>query len=158
MLTIRNARLEDAASITECACASFEHYSARLGKKPGPMLDDYTRFIAEDQVHVAVDDGGAIVGILVLQVTEEEGFYLTCVAVRPSSQGRGVGRKLLELAESEALSQGFCAISLYTNEAMVENHTFYLAFGYKESDRRVEQGYARVFYRKELAPVQARHS
>ena len=149
MLTIRAARPEDAASITECVNTSFAHYIARMGKKPGPMLDDYARFIEEDQVHAAVDENGALAGVLVLQ-TKGEGFHLKCIAVHPSSRGKGLGRTLLEFAEAEALRQGYSAIRLCTNEAMVENQAIYLAFGYKEADRRVEDGYARVFYRKDL--------
>ena len=148
--TIRAAGPEDAASITECVCEAFTHYITRIGKKPGPMLYDYARFIKEDQVHVAVDEGGAVAGALVLQVLEGDDFHLKCIAVRPSAQGKGLGRKLLELAESEALRQGYSAISLCTNEVMVENQAIYLSFGYKETGRGTEEGYSRVFYRKEL--------
>ena len=35
-----------------------------------------------------------------------EGFFLDNIAVGPNAQGRGLGRKLLELAESAALRRG----------------------------------------------------
>ena len=149
MLTIRAARPEDAAPITECVSASFAHYIARMGTKPGPMLYDYARFITEDQVHVAIDEKGGVAGVLVLQA-EEEGLHLKCIAVHPSCRGKGLGRTLLALTESEALRQGYSSVHLCTNEAMTENQAIYLSFGYKESGRGQEDGFARVFYRKEL--------
>jgi hypothetical protein len=41
-------------------------------------------------------------------------------------------------------------VTLYTNEAMVENLRLYRRLGFVETDRRVEDGYRRVFFRKSL--------
>ena len=46
--------------------AAYAHYVARIGKPPGPMLDDYAQRIADGQTWV-MEDGGRIVGILVLE-------------------------------------------------------------------------------------------
>jgi GNAT superfamily N-acetyltransferase len=147
-IALRRARPADAAAITACVCEAYLHYIERIGRQPAPMLVDYAEVIEHHQVHVAVQ-GEAVVGVLVLAQTEE-GFCLDNVAVRPSSQGKGVGRLLMGLAESEASRQGFGSIYLFTHELMTENRALYGKVGYVEYDHRVVDGYPRVFLRKAL--------
>jgi N-acetylglutamate synthase-like GNAT family acetyltransferase len=146
---IRPATRSDIPSITACVHDAYAHYVERIGKKPGPMLDDFEDTVARCAVHVAIA-GSDIVGVVVLKVTDE-GFYLDNIAVRPSAQGSGVGRLLLELVEAEARRQGFPSIYLATHELMTENRALYARIGYVEYDHRVVAGYPRVFMRKRLA-------
>ena len=143
---VRAAKLEDAAGIAACVCEAYVHYIERIGRQPGPMLENYADVINQSQVHVAIA-GDSVVGAIVLQVTDE-GFYVDNVSVRPAVKGRGVGRLLLELAESEARRQGHSSIYLATHELMTENRALYSRAGYVEYDRRVVNGYPRVFFRK----------
>jgi ribosomal protein S18 acetylase RimI-like enzyme len=112
------------------------------------MLMNYRQEIREHQVFV-VEDSGQIIGVLVLCV-KDEGFLLDVIAVEPQDQGKGVGKLLLEFAEVEAQRQGFTSIYLYTHEKMTENQLLYTKIGYVEYDRRVEQGLARVYMRKQF--------
>ena len=75
------------------------------------------------------------------------------IALSPSHQRRGFGRRLLEFAEAEALRQGYEEIRLYTHETMTENQRLYTAIGYKETGRATEVGYERVFMRKKLSDL-----
>ena len=111
-------------------------------------MENYTEVIERRQVSVA-DVSGEIVGVLVLAITEE-GFLLDNIAVHPSSQGKGVGKALLEFAESEARRLGFTSIYLYTHQKMTENQSLYAKIGYVEYDRRTEDIYHRVYMRKQL--------
>lgn len=151
---VRRARSEDAPSITRCVQEAYAHYTERIGKQPAPMLADYSEVIARDHVYVAAI-GPEIVGVLVLAVTDE-GFCLDNVAVRPPAWGTGIGRRLLQLAETEARRQGFASIYLYTNEKMTEDRALYGRIGYVEYDRRVVDGYARIFFRKMLTATAER--
>ena len=117
------------------------------------MTDDYAEVIRERRVTVA-ESGGRVVGVLVLAVTQE-GFLLENVAVEPAWRGSGLGRTLLELAESEARRAGYDSIYLYTHEKMSENRALYARIGYAEYGRRHEKGLARVYMRKPLRPVPA---
>jgi GNAT superfamily N-acetyltransferase len=112
------------------------------------MTEDYAKVIRERRVTVAESQGN-IIAVLVLAVTEE-GFLLENVAVDPSHQGKGLGRTLIELAETEARREGFESIYLYTHEKMMENQVLYAKIGYVEFDRREEKGLARVYMRKSL--------
>ena len=146
--SLRNATHEDAAAVTECVHNAFSHYVERIGRKPGPMLMDYAQEIREHQVFV-VEDNGQIFGVLVLCI-KDEGFLLDVIAVEPRAHGKGIGKLLLETAESEAQRQGFTSIYLYTHEKMTENQLLYNKIGYVEYDRRFEHGLRRVYMRKEL--------
>ena len=146
---VRPAKPEDAAGIAACVCEAYVHYIERIGKQPGPMLEDYSEVIRQFQVHVAVA-GGKIVGAIVLKITDE-GFYVDNVAVRPILKGTGVGRLLLEVAEAEARRQAYGSIYLATHELMTENRALYSRVGYVEYDHRVVNGYRRVFFRKALS-------
>ncbi|MGA2490522.1 MAG: GNAT family N-acetyltransferase [Anaerolineales bacterium] len=113
------------------------------------MLADFPKIIEAGQVWIA-EMAGQVVGVLV-QYETEEGFYIDTVAVLPALQGTGIGRALLGFAESEAKRRGFRSIYLCTNVKMTENQLFYPKIGYVEYARKLDQGYDRVFYRKQLS-------
>jgi ribosomal protein S18 acetylase RimI-like enzyme len=146
--SFRSAEAADASRVAELVDAAYGHYLERIGMLPGPMTDDYADFIRNRQVTVA-ERQGAIVGIIVLTVTDE-GFLVDNVAVHPSHRGTGLGRALLQFAEAEAQRAGFDAIYLYTHEKMTENLALYARIGYVEYDRRSQGAFSRVYLRKHL--------
>jgi ribosomal protein S18 acetylase RimI-like enzyme len=145
---LRPATGSDAASVAALVDAAYGHYLERIGMRPGPMTDDYAEVIRDRQVTVA-DHDGAIVGVVVLAVTDE-GFLIDNVAVHPSRRGTGLGRALLLFAEAEARRAGFDAIHLYTHEKMTENLALYSRIGYVEYERRPQGGFSLVYMRKQL--------
>jgi GNAT superfamily N-acetyltransferase len=68
----------------------------------------------------------------------------------PAAQGRGIGARLLDLAEDRARGLGLPEIRLYTNEAMTENLAYYPRHGYTETHRAEEDGFRRVYFRRSL--------
>ena len=144
----RPAIAADAAGISECVRAAYTHYIERIGQKPGPMLDDYAQVVRDHRVYV-IDDGGEVVGVLVL-MDKEDSLLLDNVAVSPARQGEGIGRRLIEHAESEARRLGHRHLDLYTHERMTENIAMYSRIGYEEVERRTERGFPRVYMRKRL--------
>jgi len=147
-IRIRAATAADVPAIVDTVDRAYRHYIVRIGKPPGPMLDDYFARVSEDAVWV-LQDGPAIAGILVL-LSAPEYLLLDNIAIAPERQGRGLGRRLLAFAESEALRRGYREIRLYTHETMMENQRLYTSIGYEETGRSNEAGYDRVFMRKQL--------
>jgi ribosomal protein S18 acetylase RimI-like enzyme len=145
---IRQARPGEADAVSAVVHAAYQHYIARIGKPPGPMLDDYAQRIADGQTWV-LEDAERIAGILVLEETPA-GMLLDNIAVLPEYQGKGVGRALLEFAEAEARQRGFSAIHLYTHALMTENIALYSRIGYVETRRVTEKGYDRVYMTKRV--------
>jgi ribosomal protein S18 acetylase RimI-like enzyme len=146
-LIVRRANEGDVDAISICVQAAFVQYIEWMGRPPAPMLLDFPVIVAAGQVWVA--DNGQVAGVLV-QYETEEGFYIDTVAVTPALKGTGVGRVLLVFAEGEAQRRGYQSIYLCTNEKMTENQAFYPKIGYVEYERKNDQGYDRVFYRKQL--------
>jgi ribosomal protein S18 acetylase RimI-like enzyme len=146
--SLRPATANDVAAIKSCIDASYRHYVERIGRLPGPMTDDYAEIVRTRKVTVA-ESSRTIVGVLVLDVTDD-GYLLETVGVDPAHRGKGLGRVLLELAESQARRAGFDSIYLYTHQKMTENQALYAKIGYLEYDRRVDDGLARVYMRKRL--------
>jgi len=48
---IRLAVNSDVAAVTDCVCQAFIHYIPRVGKQPGPMLDDYHSLVTQQAVY-----------------------------------------------------------------------------------------------------------
>jgi ribosomal protein S18 acetylase RimI-like enzyme len=145
---IRAATAADVEAVRHVVDAAYGHYVARIGKPPGPMLDDYAGRIADRQTWVLEDDG-RIVGILVLE-HGPSGLLLDNIAVMPDSQGKGFGRALIGFAETEARRLGFGEIRLYTHALMTENVALYRRIGFVETHRGSEKGYDRVYMTKRL--------
>ena len=144
----RSAAAADASTVAELVDAAYGHYVERIGMLPGPRTEDYAEVIGNRRVTVA-EHHGAIVGIVVLTVTDE-GFLVDNVAVHPGHRGTGLGRALLELAEAEARRAGFDSIYLYTHEQLTENLALYTRIGYVEYDRRSQGAFSLVYLRKHL--------
>jgi ribosomal protein S18 acetylase RimI-like enzyme len=145
---IRPATAADVPAIAEIVDQAYRHYIARIGKPPGPMLDDYVARVSEGAVWV-LDEGAVIAAIIVL-LPAPNYLLLDNIAVSPTRQGLGLGRRLLAFAEDEALRRGYREIRLYTHETMVQNQRLYTSIGYEETERGSEAGYNRVFMRKQL--------
>jgi ribosomal protein S18 acetylase RimI-like enzyme len=146
--SFRSANGPDAPNVAELVAAAYGHYVERIGGPPGPMTYDYAEVIRDRQVTVA-ERHGAIVGVIVLTVTDE-GFLVDNVAVHPAHRGTGLGRALVEFAEAEARRAGFDSIYLYTHEKMTENLALYSRIGYVEYDRRSQGSFSLVYLRKQL--------
>jgi len=145
---IRAATADDVSAITQIVGQAYRHYIARIGKPPGPMLDNYAARALEGVVWV-LEEGAAVAGIIVL-LPARDYLLLDNVAVSPARQGSGLGRRLLAFAEAKAVRRGYAEIRLYTHQAMVENQRLYASIGYEETGRGTEAGYDRVFMRKQL--------
>ena len=145
---IRPAKSTDSAAVSACVHAAYQPYISRIGKPPGPMLDDYEEVIIAHQVFVVIVEN-SLVGLVVL-IPQSHCLLLDNIAVHPSFQGQGLGKQLMAHAEQEARQQKYEAIQLYTHEKMVENIAIYEKLGYVEIDRRTEKGYRRVYMEKLL--------
>jgi ribosomal protein S18 acetylase RimI-like enzyme len=147
-MTIRPATQDDVAQITQLVNAAYAKHLDQMEKPPAPMLADYAALVAGSGVYVLVS-GAVIAGLLVIEA-RDQALLIENVAVDPTFQERGLGRRLMAFAEERAHEYGLRELRLYTNEVMVENLAFYRRLGFEEIERRVDDGYHRVFLRKSL--------
>jgi GNAT superfamily N-acetyltransferase len=145
---MRLATVSDVAAIEAIVEAAYSPYIARIGRRPGPMLENYRERIEAGGVHV-LESAGRVQGFIIL-LDAGNALLLDNLAVAPDAQGMGFGRLLMDFAEQQAIDAGFGAIRLYTNEAMTENITLYGRRGYVETHRAEEFGLRRVYMTKQL--------
>ncbi|WP_349368074.1 GNAT family N-acetyltransferase [Salinarimonas sp.] len=143
----RPAGPDEAPAVAALVDAAFAAYLPRLGRPPGPMLQDWAANVAAGEVVVVADETGAL-DALARIVPEPEALLLDTLAVRPDRQGRGLGRALVAVAEDEARRRGLARLRLYTNALMTENVALYTRLGFVETHRGGEPPYQRVFMEK----------
>jgi GNAT superfamily N-acetyltransferase len=146
---IRAARPDDRLAVETIVNAAYSVYIARIGKPPGPMLDDYGALIGTGAVSVWQEPNGPIAAIIVL-LPKPDHLLLDNIAVDPAHQGKGIGRHLIAFAEAEARRLGHGELRLYTHEKMTENIALYTRIGFVETGRGHDAGYNRVFMTKRL--------
>jgi ribosomal protein S18 acetylase RimI-like enzyme len=146
--SIRQAQPADQKAIETCIEAAYEKYTARIGKKPAPILANYALLIAQEVVYVLAHEE-EIRGVLVMML-QERSMFVENVAVAPGFQKQGLGRVLMNFVEQQTRMHQLDEIRLYTHELMTENLDFYRHLGFDEEERRTEDGYRRVFLRKTL--------
>lgn len=148
LLKIRKAKPDEEAAVDRCVQKSYQKYIDRIGKKPGPMLDHYLPLIIDGNVFCG-EFCEEIVGVLVLK--KFDGYMLLDnVALLPEFQGRGFGKRLIAFAENYSSKNNCLEIRLYTNVKMTENIRLYNKLGYSEYSRKEENGFDRVYFKKQL--------
>ncbi|MDX8362716.1 GNAT family N-acetyltransferase [Cytobacillus sp. IB215316] len=140
---IRKAKAVDAKGLKSCMDAAYSVYLNRFTEKLPPMVVDYEEEIAAFPVWVA-ESNNEVIGGLVLMF-EDEYATIANVAVRPNFQGKGLGRSLLEFAESEAKSRGYMEIRLATHVLLTENVSYYLYLGWAEYNRDDNRVYMKKY-------------
>src|ERR1700730_863060 len=90
---IRAATAADVPAIVEIVNQAYRHYVTRIGKPPGPMLEDYGTLVSEGAVWV-LEEGAVIAAIIVL-LPAPNYLLLDNIAVSPARQGLGLWRSAL---------------------------------------------------------------
>jgi ribosomal protein S18 acetylase RimI-like enzyme len=118
-------------------------------------LETKDEYSFSDPQHTILDHGGRIffavrddevVGCCALLALAPGEFEVSKMAVTPSSQGSGIGRRLLESAIAGARSCGARRLYLETNHTLAPAIHLYesLGFRYVPSERVVSSPYARA--------------
>lgn len=140
--------MSDVENIQRCANAAYQPYVARIGKPPAPMVENFEALISARDVRIA-EYQTAFAGFAIFR-KKNQALFLQNIAVHPARQGHGVGRALIQYIERVAVRAHLKRIELYTNAKMTENLQLYARIGYVEVERRIEDGFNRVFFLKEL--------
>lgn len=127
-VTLRAGGAADAEAIAALTREAYAKWVPIVGREPLPMLADYRTAVAEHRFDLAEVDGE--LAALIETTPQDDWLLIVNVAVRPGFQGRGLGLRLLKLAETLAAEPRFRGVRLYTNKLMQPNVRLYLALGY----------------------------
>jgi ribosomal protein S18 acetylase RimI-like enzyme len=98
---------------------------------------------ARDEIAFAAIENGRITGCVFCK--PEPGFlYIGKLAVAPASQGKGMGRRLLSVAEAIARERGLPALRLETRIELAGNHAAFARWGFARTAENSHPGFART--------------
>ena len=134
---IRRAGPQDAPAVDALTQAAYAKWVPLLGRKPMPMLADYTKAVVDHRIDL-VEIDGELAALIELD-QQPDHLLIVNLAAHPDYQGRGLGRFLLAHAEAVAGEMALPELRLYTNGLMVANIALYRRQGYVVS-REEERG------------------
>jgi ribosomal protein S18 acetylase RimI-like enzyme len=129
MITMRQAVAADAAAVRALTREAYTKWVAVTGREPLPMRVDYVEALAKHRFDLLEEDG--VLVALIETERNDDHLLIVNVAVAPSHQKRGLGRRLLAHAEQLAQQDSLDTMRLYTNARMVENIALYRSLGYR---------------------------
>lgn len=136
-LAVRRALPADLAAVEAVQQAAYGPMAKLSGRAPLPLRADYAEIMAQSETWVVPGDAG-FDAALILQhdrASDPPSTLVWSVAVAPRGQSRGLGRRLLDFAETRAAAVGSTLMRLYTNEKFARNLEIYRRFGYAEVRR-----------------------
>ena len=121
-MVVRNAKLEEAASLTALCVRSKAHwgYDAAFMKLSAAALAVNEDDIAASRVLVAVDDAGRVIGMACV-LPEGETSDLDALFVDPPAIGSGAGRALFDAAVILARQQGARRMTILADPNSTDN-------------------------------------
>lgn len=153
-LSIRAARKEDIAALSDILIATFEQvWQPRLtgpgiekGKDFPTRVHDYLEQYVAD-IYVATLDGE------LLGMIHWIGDFVAALHVSPTTQGKGVGSALLAFAEQEIV-KSHDQVRLETDSFNAQSRAFYKKHGFEEikqyPDEEWDSGFTTILLQKLL--------
>ena len=129
-LTLRLARPDDAREI---AAMSRDLIEVGLGWRYDETR--VRRLIADPETSTVVAEGGKTLAGFAIMTFGDEHVHLILLAVRPSQQRRGVGRRLVDWLLASARTAGAASVTCELRTANDGAHAFYRALGFVDAGR-----------------------
>ncbi|MEP1209089.1 MAG: GNAT family N-acetyltransferase [Rhizobiaceae bacterium] len=147
-LQLRSAQTADLDFVEQCAERAYSIYVERIGKPPAPMIADFAAAQRKQNLEIIISSG-VRTGFIV-SFSRDNHLFVENIAIHPDFQNQGIAKRVFAVLVERSKRIGHSAIELYTNEMMTENLTFYPKLGFRETDRRSEAGFNRVYFRLDL--------
>jgi len=111
------------------------------------MVADFASHLADGDLFII--ESNTSIGYSVHRL-ENGVLFVENIAIHPDHQGGGTGREVLNQIGQAARLEGASRIDLYTNAKMTEALAFYDRLLFRITDRRVEDGFDRIYLTKDL--------
>jgi predicted N-acetyltransferase YhbS len=126
----RPARLDEANAIVRLINTAYrvEQFFVE-GDRTSPR--EVAQLMVQGTFLVDVDEANVVVGCIYLEIQRDH-IYMGMLAVEPSRQGHGLGRRLIEEGEAFARRAGATLVKIHVVNLRVELLEFYSRLGYIE--------------------------
>jgi ribosomal protein S18 acetylase RimI-like enzyme len=131
---VRRATAEDADKLAALARAAYARHVPIIGREPMPMAADWAKLLSEQEIWIVDGPTGEAMASLALDIRTDH-LMIWSVAVAPTHQQRGLGRRLMAFAETRARALQRAELRLFTNARMEGNIALYRRLGYDETRR-----------------------
>jgi ribosomal protein S18 acetylase RimI-like enzyme len=132
MGSIRRADADDVAALTRLINTAYEvERFFKIGDRTN--ADTVRALLAKGAFLVTTNREGEIVGCVYVEIRPNERGYFGMLAIAPGLQGQGLGRQLIEAAETHCRADGCRALDLRVVNLRVELPPFYRKLGYEET-------------------------
>ena len=137
--TVRNATRNDVQAMADLATFLGYPSDAETIFERYDLIENHDEGI----ILIAENDSAEIVGwvhvLAEYRLTGAPRAEICGLVVAPATQGRGVGRMLVEAAESWAREEGLQALTIRANVVRGEAHDFYRHLGYDEIKKQLKK-------------------
>lgn len=145
----RTAGPDDAPAVAELVREAYAKWLPITARPPLPMTVDYGEALKAHRFDLLFAESRLAA---LIETTPQDGDLLIVnVAVRPDQQGRGLGVRMMRLAEDLAAEAGLAGLRLYTNKLFAENIRLYASLGYAVEREEALNGGVAVHMRKPRA-------
>ena len=107
-----------------------------LGRVPRlneDLLDIKTNYFDQEQPFwIALDEFDRVIGCIGTKIDDEGNLFLSRLYVKYDCKRKGIGSKLLELAENSGRERGYDEIHVHIGKDYLESQVFYPKHGYVE--------------------------
>ena len=147
-VSLKPASAHDLEFVRTCAREAYQPYVADIGREPAPMVADFAEHLRQNELELITFED-APVGYVVSWLSDGV-LFVDNIAITAHMRGHGLARTVFDQLSERGRASSANAIELYTNEKMTANLALYPKLDFEEFDRRSEDGFARVYFRKIL--------
>ena len=79
----------------------------------------------------------------VILTPKADALYVGKLCVEPGAQGKGLARRLIDIAAGRARARGLPALELQTRVELTENHAAFARLGFEQAGSTAHRGYGR---------------
>jgi GNAT superfamily N-acetyltransferase len=130
-LSVRTATIADVPVLVSLINAAFAVERAFV-TRDRTDVDEIAAFLEKGAFLIADGDAGGAEACIYVETRRERG-YIGMLAVRPTLQGRGIGRRMMAAAEQYCRAAGCRVIDIKIVNLRTELPGFYRSLGYVDS-------------------------
>jgi DNA-binding MarR family transcriptional regulator len=139
-VVFRNAKPGDVGRIiqrhAEIYCGEFRYPPAFEAYVVQAFASFFNGWIAGRECIVVAERGGAFAGCVAVKVHSEDLAQLRFLIVEPSARGKGIGKRLVEMAVTHAKQLGCAEMFLETASDLSAARSIYAAEGFRQAENQ----------------------